>query len=163
MKSEYDVCARSNKGEEITACELLHLMHSCRYAVPIVAASHPLLNVREQGQLHSDRKVYLSGHSSLKSGMASKYFYNDIEDKKVEREKLLRSALSNLIRKQRKYCKESMTQEELAFRSGISYEHLNHIENAKAMASIEVLDRIARALGFHRLSEFLACDESKVL
>jgi transcriptional regulator with XRE-family HTH domain len=51
----------------------------------------------------------------------------------------------------------------LAFRSGISYEHLNHIENYRVTASINVLDRIARALGFHRLSEFLATDESGIL
>jgi len=40
---------------------------------------------------------------------------------------------------------------------------LNHIENYRAKVSIEVLDRIARALGFKRLSDFLALDEKRIL
>ncbi len=75
----------------------------------------------------------------------------------------LRKAISDLVLKQRKYREGAITQEELAFRSGISYEHINHIENYKTTPSIEVLDRIARSLGFHRVSEFLSCDESKLL
>ncbi|HKQ05689.1 MAG TPA: helix-turn-helix transcriptional regulator [Blastocatellia bacterium] len=72
-------------------------------------------------------------------------------------------AIGDLIRAHRKRPEQPMTQEELAYRSGISYEHLNHIENYKTMVSIDVLDRIALALGFSRLSEFLACDEKKLL
>jgi transcriptional regulator with XRE-family HTH domain len=95
--------------------------------------------------------------------MASESFYDEPDILGIERKIVLGRAISALIRKQRKVYQESLTQEELAFRSGISYEHLNRIENSKAMASVEVLDRIARALGFHRLSDFFACDESKIL
>ena len=56
-----------------------------------------------------------------------------------------------------------MTQERLADLSEISFEHLNRIENYKSGVSVEVLERIARALGFDRLSEFLALDEHKIL
>lgn len=80
-----------------------------------------------------------------------------------EREMLIRKAISDLIRSQRKSQLLPLTQEKLASRSGISFEHLNHIENYKSTASIEVLDRIARALGFRRLSEFLALDEHNIL
>lgn len=87
--------------------------------------------------------------------------YGALDDPKDHREILLRKAISDLIRFQRN--KKYMTQEQLACRSGISYEHLNHIENYKAMPSMEVLDRIARSLGFDRLSEFLLSQESKML
>lgn len=90
-------------------------------------------------------------------------FSYELDEEKGERKSLLGKAVGDLIRAQRKNHGKVMTQEELAFRSGISYEHLNHIENNRAMASVEVLDRIAFALGFHRLSDFLACDESKIL
>ena len=95
--------------------------------------------------------------------MAFECLRDELDEQKDERKSLLGNALGNLIRTQRKNHRKEMTQEELAFRSGISYEHLNHIENHRAMASVEVLDRIASALGFHRLSEFLACDESEIL
>lgn len=95
--------------------------------------------------------------------MAFKAFYDDFDERKAERKFLLSKAMAELIRAQRKNHGARMTQEELAFRSGISYEHLNHIENHRAMPSVEVLDRIACALGFHRLSDFLACDESQIL
>ena len=87
----------------------------------------------------------------------------DIDRVLIERERLLRRAISDLIRTQRKGQLVVLTQESLAGLSDISYEHLNHIENHKASASIEVLDRIARALSFNRLSEFLALDEHRVL
>jgi DNA-binding XRE family transcriptional regulator len=80
-----------------------------------------------------------------------------------ERELLVRRAISDLIRKQRKGQSAVLTQEKLASLSDISFEHLNHIENYKSSASVEVLDRIARALGFNRLSEFLALDEHQIL
>jgi len=80
-----------------------------------------------------------------------------------ERELLVRRAVSDLIRTQRKSRALVLTQEKLAELSGISFEHLNHIENNKSGASIEVLDRIARALGFPRLSDFLALDEHQIL
>lgn len=98
--------------------------------------------------------------------MASKSLCDEYDEPDIlqsERKVVLGRAISTLIRTRRKVYPESMTQEELAFRSGISYEHLNRIENSKAMASVEVLDRIARAFGFHRLSDFLACDESETL
>lgn len=101
-------------------------------------------------------------YTSLNS-MASESFYDEPDILLSDRKIVLGRAISVLVRKQRKIYQEPMTQEELAFRSGISYEHLNRIENSKAMASVEVLDRIARALGFRRLSDFLACDESKIL
>jgi transcriptional regulator with XRE-family HTH domain len=78
-----------------------------------------------------------------------------------DREIFLRKLISDLIRARRK--KIFMTQEQLACQSGISYEHLNHVENYRAMPSVEVLDKIARSLGFNRLSEFLASDETKTL
>jgi transcriptional regulator with XRE-family HTH domain len=80
-----------------------------------------------------------------------------------ERELLIRRAISDLIRTQRKKQRAVLTQERLAGLSEISFEHLNHIENYKSGVSVEVLDRIARALGFDRLSEFLALDEHKIL
>jgi ribosome-binding protein aMBF1 (putative translation factor) len=79
------------------------------------------------------------------------------------REQLVRRAVSDLIRTQRKRHASFLTQERLADLSDISFEHLNRIENHKATASVEVLDRIARALGFQRLSEFLAQDERRIL
>jgi len=79
-----------------------------------------------------------------------------------ERELLVRRAISDLIRTQRKR-RSVLTQERLADLSEISFEHLNHIENYKSGVSVEVLERIARALGFVRLSEFLALDEHKIL
>jgi DNA-binding XRE family transcriptional regulator len=87
----------------------------------------------------------------------------DVDEAVQEREKLIRRAVSDLIRTQRKRQPGALTQEKLASLSDISFEHLNHIENHKSTASIEVLDRIARALGFHRLSEFLALDEHHIL
>lgn len=80
-----------------------------------------------------------------------------------EREVVVRRATSDLIRTQRKSQPVALTQERLAGLCDISYEHLNHIENYKSSASVEVLDRIARALGFARLSEFLALDEHHIL
>jgi transcriptional regulator with XRE-family HTH domain len=80
-----------------------------------------------------------------------------------EREVLVRRAVSDLIRAQRKRQPGALTQERLAGLCDISYEHLNHIENYKSSASVEVLDRIARAFGFDRLSEFLALDEHRIL
>ena len=59
--------------------------------------------------------------------------------------------------------KKNLTQEALAGRAGISYEHVNRIENYRAMASVEVIDRIAAALGFQRTSAFLALDETRTL
>lgn len=80
-----------------------------------------------------------------------------------EREVLVRRAVSDLIRAQRKRQPDGLTQERLADLSEISYEHLNRIENYKSSASVEVLERIARAFGFARLSEFLALDEHSIL
>ena len=79
-----------------------------------------------------------------------------------ERELLVRRAISDLIRTQRKR-RSVLTQERLADLAEISFEHLNHIENYKSGVSVEVLERIARALGFTRLSEFLAVDEHQIL
>jgi transcriptional regulator with XRE-family HTH domain len=79
-----------------------------------------------------------------------------------DRELLVRRAISDLIRTQRKR-RSVLTQERLADLSEISFEHLNHIENYKSGVSVEVLERIARALGFVRLSEFLALDEHEIL
>jgi transcriptional regulator with XRE-family HTH domain len=87
----------------------------------------------------------------------------EIDYKDPEREVLIRKAVSDLIRTQRKRQSVSLTQEALAYRAGISFEHLNHIENYRATASIEVLDRISRALGFRRLSDFLALDDQQML
>ena len=80
-----------------------------------------------------------------------------------ERELLVRKAVSDLIRTQRKRQAVALTQEKLAELAEISFEHLNHIENNRSGASIEVLDRIAKSLGFNRLSEFLALDEHQIL
>jgi ribosome-binding protein aMBF1 (putative translation factor) len=79
------------------------------------------------------------------------------------RELLVRRAVGDLIRVQRKRHASALTQEKLAALSDISFEHLNRIENCRASASVEVLDRISRALGFTRLSEFLALDERRIL
>jgi transcriptional regulator with XRE-family HTH domain len=79
------------------------------------------------------------------------------------RELLVRRAIGDLIRAQRKRHASFLTQEKLAALSDISFEHLNRIENCRASASVEVLDRISRALGFTRLSEFLALDEHRIL
>lgn len=98
--------------------------------------------------------------------MSANAFNRELDAEKQElagRERDMRQAIGDLIRTRRKFYEGSITQEELAFRSGISYEHLNHIENYKVTASINVLDRIARALGFRRLSEFLATDENEIL
>jgi len=48
-------------------------------------------------------------------------------------------------------------------RAGISFEHLNRIENYRAAASLETLDQLARALGFDRVSAFLESDRSHTL
>src|SRR5262245_43771408 len=80
-----------------------------------------------------------------------------------ERALLVRMTIGDLVRSQRKKLENPVTQEELAYRSSISFEHLNHIENYRAKVSIEVLDRIALALGFRRLSEFLARDHKRLL
>jgi transcriptional regulator with XRE-family HTH domain len=92
-------------------------------------------------------------------------FKTEIDTDEVvrERELRIRRAISELIRTQRKRQPLPVTQEKLASLSDISFEHLNHIENYKSTASVEVLDRIARALGFHRLSDFLALDEHQIL
>ena len=80
-----------------------------------------------------------------------------------ERSTLIRMTIGDLVRSQRTKLESRVTQEELAFRAAISFEHLNHIENYRAKASIEVLDRVALALGFRRLSEFLAHDHKRIL
>ena len=80
-----------------------------------------------------------------------------------ERAMLVRVAVGDLVRLQRTSPENRLSQEELAYRSGISFEHLNHVENYKAKVSIEVLDKIARALGFDRLSDLLAQDEKGIL
>lgn len=82
-----------------------------------------------------------------------------VEDRDME----IQAAISDLIRSHRKHCQHPLSQEELAYRSGISYEHLNHIENYRSAVSIEVLDRISRALGFQSLSDFLARDQKGIL
>jgi transcriptional regulator with XRE-family HTH domain len=88
----------------------------------------------------------------------------DLRERELrERELLVRRAVSDLIRTQRKRRAVVLTQEKLAELSDISFEHLNHIENNKSGASLEVLDRIAKSLGFSRLSEFLALDEHQIL
>jgi transcriptional regulator with XRE-family HTH domain len=75
----------------------------------------------------------------------------------------LRDAIAELVRTQRKNQETPLSQEELAHKAGISFEHLNHIENRKTTPSVEVLHRIAKALGFNRVSEFLQLDERGVL
>lgn len=87
----------------------------------------------------------------------------EVDEAVREREQLIRKAISDLIRGERRKQASALTQEKLASLADISFEHLNHIENYKSTASVEVLDRIARALGFHRVSEFLANDEHKIL
>ena len=87
----------------------------------------------------------------------------DIDHSTRERDMLIRQAIADLIRTQRKERDIPLTQETLAGLSGISFEHLNHIENYKSTASIEVLDKIARALGFNRVSDLLSLDERRVL
>jgi hypothetical protein len=47
--------------------------------------------------------------------------------------------------------------------AGISFEHLNRVENYRAMASVEVINRIAHALGFDRPSAFLELDGTHTL
>jgi len=80
-----------------------------------------------------------------------------------ERATLVRMTVGDLIRLHRTDVQARLTQEELAFRSGISFEHLNRVENYRAGVSIEVLDRIALAFGFDRLSEFLGRDLKGIL
>jgi len=75
----------------------------------------------------------------------------------------IRDAIADLVRTQRKLQEPSLSQEELAHKAGISFEHLNHIENRKTTPSVEVLHRIARALGYRRLSELFLLDEKGVL
>lgn len=75
----------------------------------------------------------------------------------------IRITVGDLVRLQRTNPDAPLTQEELASRSGISFEHLNHIENYRAKVSIEILDRVALALGFARLSDFLARDDKGIL
>ena len=87
----------------------------------------------------------------------------EVDEAVREREQLIRRAISDLIRNERRKQLSILTQEKLASLADISFEHLNHIENYKSTASVEVLDRIARALGFPRVSEFLANDEHKIL
>lgn len=71
--------------------------------------------------------------------------------------------VGDLIRLHRTAVTTRLTQEELAFRSGISFEHLNRIENYRAGVSVEVLDRIALGIGFDRLSDFLRLDQKGIL
>src|SRR5205085_86945 len=78
-------------------------------------------------------------------------------------DEVIRNSIAELVRSQRKAQQPPLSQEELAYKAGISFEHLNHIENLRAMPSIEVLYRIARALGCSRLSEFLLLDKREVL
>jgi len=59
--------------------------------------------------------------------------------------------------------KKGLTQESLALLAQISFEHLNRVENYRAMPSVEVIDRIARALGFDRVSLFLGLDNTRTL
>lgn len=73
----------------------------------------------------------------------------------------IRKALGDLIRKER--LKKRVTQQDLAQLAGISFEHLNRVENYRAMASVDVIDRIARALGFERPSAFLGLDGTRTL
>jgi hypothetical protein len=80
-----------------------------------------------------------------------------------DRALLVRVTIGDLVRMHRRNLDTRLTQEELAYRSGISFEHLNHIENYRAKVSIEVLDRIALALRFDRLSDFLARDIKRIL
>ncbi|HEX2122017.1 MAG TPA: helix-turn-helix transcriptional regulator [Thermoanaerobaculia bacterium] len=56
-----------------------------------------------------------------------------------------------------------MSQERLAQDAGISCEHLNHIENYRAAPSLLVTARIARGLGFERISAFLATEPTQQL
>jgi ribosome-binding protein aMBF1 (putative translation factor) len=79
------------------------------------------------------------------------------------KETTIRTAVAELVRAQRQAHEPPLSQEELAYRAKISFEHLNHIENSKATPSLEVLDRIAKALGYQRLSELLILDAREVL
>ena len=88
---------------------------------------------------------------------------DDFISTRDERAMLVRVAVGDLVRLQRTSPEKRLSQEELAYRSGISFEHLNHVENYKAKVSIEVLDKIARALGFDRLSDLLAQDQKGIL
>ena len=100
------------------------------------------------------------------SGAGSVVDSDSVDDSAVIREKraiLIRVTVGDLVRLQRMNPDAPLTQEELAYRSGISFEHLNHIENYRAKVSIEVLDKIALALGFARLSDFLARDDKQIL
>lgn len=62
-----------------------------------------------------------------------------------ERSLQVRVTVGDLIRLHRRNLEIRLAQEELAYRSGISFEHLNYVENYKAKVSIEVLDRVALA------------------
>lgn len=94
----------------------------------------------------------MANHSEAKSTNTQK-----------SREPNIRGAVAELVRAQRQAHKPPLSQEELAHRASISYEHLNHIENSKATPSLEILDRIAKALGYQRLSQFLLLDDQEVL
>lgn len=59
--------------------------------------------------------------------------------------------------------KKQLTQEALAEYAGISYEHLNHIENYKVLPSLTVLCAIADALGYDRLADFFLNDPTATL
>ena len=73
----------------------------------------------------------------------------------------LRLAVADLVRIHRR--KQGLTQEKLAGAAGITFEHLNHVENDRSSPSIRVLDRLAKALGFERLSAFLGDDPRRRL
>jgi transcriptional regulator with XRE-family HTH domain len=75
----------------------------------------------------------------------------------------MRKAIGDLIREQRRCSGHCLSQEELAHRSGISFQHLNKIENYRANVSVEVLHQIAFALGYRRLSDFLARGDPDLL
>jgi len=62
----------------------------------------------------------------------------DIDHSTQERDILIRQAIADLIRTQRKKRDRPLTQERLAGLSGISFEHLNHIENYRSTASIDL-------------------------
>ena len=57
----------------------------------------------------------------------------------------LKKLLGSNIRKYRKLL--NLSQEELAFRIGISAKHLSNIEVGKRFASAEIIEKIARELG----------------
>lgn len=58
----------------------------------------------------------------------------------------IRSVIGQTIRKIRE--KKKFSQEELAFRSGITYQYLSSIENGKENFTIGVLEAVAGALGY---------------